>query len=102
MARNRAVAAGPPVPAGAHPRAAAAVAVVLRRARRAADRGGVADRLLGQRLLLRPHDPAPAANVRRAVADRGGCAMAAAAQYAPLGPARPVGTERDPRRAGRR
>src|SRR6266581_5710322 len=98
MARGRAAAAGPPVPAGAHPRAAAAVAVVLRRPRGAAARGGVAGRLLGRRLLLRAHDPAPAADVRRAVADRRGRAMAAAAGRA----ARPVWAQRDPRRAGRR
>src|SRR5271165_7229324 len=98
MARDRAMAAGPPVPAGAHPRAAAAVAVVLRRARRAAARGGVPDRLLVRRLLLRAHDPAPAADVRRAVADRRGCAVAAATRWL----ARPSRAERDPRRAGRR
>ena len=98
LARDRAVAAGPPVPAGADPAAAAAVAVVLRRAGRAAARGGVAGRLLGRRLLLRAHDPAPAADVRRAVADRRGRAVAAAAGRA----ARPVRAERDPRRAGRR
>src|SRR5271170_5266226 len=98
MARGRAVAAGPAVPAGADPRAAAALAVVLRRAGGAADRGRVADRLLGRRLLLRAHDPAPAADVRRAVADRGGGAVAAAARCT----ARPVGAQRDPGRAGGR
>ena len=39
----------------------------------------LADRLLGRRLLLHAHGPAPAAHVRRADADRGGRAVAAAA-----------------------
>src|SRR6202040_2090004 len=77
VVRGRAVAAGAAVPAGADPGAAAALAVVLRRAGCAAARGGVADRLLGRRLLLRAHDPALAADVRRAVADRGGRSVAA-------------------------
>src|SRR5215470_10699490 len=82
MARDRAAAAGPPVQGAAVPGTAAAVPVVLSGARGAAHRGRVADRLLGRLLLHGPHGAAPAADVRRAVADRRGCPMAAAARRA--------------------
>ena len=71
LARGRPCPAGQPVAPRAHQGTAAAVAVVLRRAGRAADRGRVAAGLLGGQLLLRAHDPAPAADVRRPRADRG-------------------------------
>ena len=67
--------------------------VVLRRSGRAAPRGAVPARLLGRRLLLRAHDPAPAPDVRCADAHRGGRAVAAAAGRA----SRPVRQGRDAR-----
>ena len=95
LARDRAGPAGPAVPAGADPPAEAPLALVLRRSRRPAPRGRITHRLLGRRLLLRAHAPAPAAHVRRAHAGRGRGALAAAARWA----ARPDGPDRDRRGA---
>src|SRR6202042_561199 len=87
-ARDRAGPAGPAVPARADPPAETPFALVLRRSRRAAHRGGVTPGLLGRRLLLRAHAPAPAAYVRRAHAGRGRGPLPAAPGWAARGDGR--------------
>src|SRR6202042_1733312 len=89
-ARDRAGPAGPAVPARADPPAQTPFALVLRRSRRVAHRGRITPGLLGRRLLLRAHAPAPAAHVRRTHTGRGRGPLAAAARWAawPDGPGR--------------
>src|SRR6202044_3143802 len=95
LARDRAGPAGPAVPARADPPAQTPFALVLRRSRRAARRGRITPGLLGRRLLLRAHAPAPAAHVRRAHAGRSRGPLAATARWA----ARADGPDRDRRGA---